>query len=89
MKLKLSRWYSMICCAICDIEALMICEPAAGRTTAGANSDHRAYRPCHQRDCTAGTRELIYPALLLSPCRDTSVTVTTTGRGSRMERQQD
>ena len=25
-----------------------------------ADSDLRAYRPCHRRDCTAGTLELLY-----------------------------
>ena len=57
-----------------------------------ADSDHLAYRPCHRRDDTAGTPELIYRCyrLLAAP-----LSVTTTGRveqpvdGLRSRRRRD
>ncbi len=55
-----------------------ICSRDALRT----DSDHRAYRPCHRREGTADTTELIYRCYRL---RAAPLSVTTTGREGQPE----
>ena len=50
---------------------------ASSRDALRADSDLRAYRPCHRRDCTAGSPELIRRR---HHRRAASLSVRTTGR---------
>ena len=56
---------------------------ARSRDALRADSDQRAYRPCHRRDGTAGTPELFYRCYRL---RAAPLLVATTGR---MEQPED